>query len=71
MKNLLTQEIMQHLLLLEKRQQEKVLEFIKGLSHPMPKNTEILKMAGTIDSDSLKEMELTIEAGCNRVEDYE
>ncbi|HEX3048588.1 MAG TPA: hypothetical protein VHY08_27815 [Bacillota bacterium] len=63
----LSEELLKQLDQLPPESQKKVLEFARALNAINPKGKpgkDLLKFAGTIDSDSLKIMEKAVEYGC-------
>ena len=66
-------EFLKNLGLLSKDQQSKVLAFVKSLLSRDQKTNqqELLKFAGSIDPNSVREMSMAIEAGCENVDKNE
>ena len=55
---------------LDPQQQEKVLEFVRGLARPTSAGSpgrELVRFAGVIDKDDLEEISRAIEDGCEQV----
>ena len=66
----LESQILDQLSLLNKPQQMLVLSYIKRLIDPsIRKNEGLLRLAGTIDKESLDEMEKVIREDCGQIED--
>jgi len=66
----LESQILDKLSLLNKPQQMLVLSYIKRLIDPsIRKNEGLLNLAGTIDKESLDEMERVIREDCGQIED--
>jgi len=66
----LESQILDKLSLLNKPQQMLVLSYVKRLIDPsLRKNEGLLKLAGTIDKESLDEMERVIREDCGQIED--
>lgn len=64
------QEITSHLHKLSPEQQMRVLDFVRTLAEEKPSGvpgSELLRFAGAIDLDDLKEMEKAITEGCEQV----
>lgn len=64
------QEITSHLHKLSPEQQMRVLDFVRTLAEEKPSGvpgSELLRFAGAIDLDDLKEMEKAINEGCEQV----
>ena len=66
-------EFLKNLGLLSKDQQSKVLAFVKSLLSRDQKinQQELLKFAGSIDPNSIREMSTAIEDGCENVDKNE
>ena len=66
-------EFLKNLGLLSKEQQSKVLAFVKSLLNRDQETNqqELLKFAGSIDPNSVREMSTAIEAGCENVDKNE
>ena len=66
-------EFLKNLDLLSKDQQSKVLAFVKSLLNRGQKTNqqELLQFAGSIDPNSVREMSMAIEAGCENVDKNE
>ena len=56
---------------LSPEQQKRAAELVHGLVAPLPRGAsleDLLKLAGTLDSDTAREMMEAIEEGCERVD---
>jgi len=65
------EQILSDLDRLSPEQQKRAAELIHGLVTPLPKGASIddlLKVAGTLDEESAREMREAIEEGCERVD---
>ena len=65
------EQILNDLDRLPPEQQERAAELVRGLVLPLPKGAsveDLMKVAGTLDDESAREMMAAIEEGCERVD---
>ena len=64
-------EILKNLELLNSEQQDKALAYVKSLLVRKSNNSELLKFAGSLDAESIREMKDSIEADCETIDKNE
>ena len=67
----INKQIMKYLSALGKTQQEKVLYFLKSLVQEKTTSADLLSFAGSISAEDLKQMEHTINEGCEHIDEHE
>ena len=66
----INKEIMKYLSSLGKDKQEKVLDFLKSLVQEKNSSSQLLSFSGSINSDDLKQMEQSINEGCEHIDEH-
>ena len=66
----INKEIMKYLSSLGKDKQAKVLDFLKSLVQEKNSSSQLLSFAGSINSDDLKQMEQSINEGCEHIDEH-
>ena len=66
----INKEIMKYLSSLGKDKQAKVLDFLKSLVQEKNSSSQLLSFSGSINSDDLKQMEQSINEGCEHIDEH-
>lgn len=61
-------EFLKSLAMLTREQQDRALVYIKSLLKRSSSKQSLLQFAGSLDSDSVREMNAAVEAGCENID---